>query len=180
MHRIVVVGCSGSGKTTLARQLASRLDFPHMELDGVYHQPNWEPLPGAEFRARVAGFALQPQWVIDGNYTSEGIQELLWPVADTLVWLDPPKRVVMARVTRRTMSRWLTRQEMWNGNREPITGPFRLNPEKSVIRWAWTRYDHVREKYEELLAGTEAVHLRTYRLRTRGEVEVFLASISND
>lgn len=151
-----------------------------MELDGVYHQPNWEPLPGAEFRARVAGFALQPQWVIDGNYTSEGIQELLWPVADTLVWLDPPKRVVMARVTRRTMSRWLTRQEMWNGNREPITGPFRLNPEKSVIRWAWTRYDHVREKYEELLAGTEAVHLRTYRLRTRGEVEVFLASISND
>ncbi len=180
MHRIVVVGCSGSGKTTVARKLSSKLNFPYLELDSVYHQPNWEPLPGDEFRARVAGFALRPQWVIDGNYTSEGIQDLLWPVADTLVWLDPPKRVVMARITRRTMTRWLTREELWNGNREPITGPFRLNPEKSIIRWAWTSFDRVRAKYEDWLAGPEAVHLRTYRLRTGGEVEAFLASISSD
>lgn len=179
MHRIVVVGCSGSGKTTLARELATRLAYPHLELDSVYHQPNWEPLPGDEFRARVAEFALRPQWVIDGNYTSEGIQKLLWPVADTLVWLDPPKRIVMARVIRRTMRRWVTREEMWNGNRESFTGPFRFNPEKSIIRWAWTRYDYLTEKYAGLLAEPQTVHLRVYRLQTRHETNVFLESISS-
>lgn len=179
MHRIVVVGCSGSGKTTLARNLAAKLDFPHLELDSVYHRHDWEPLPGDEFRARVADFALRSKWVIDGNYTSEGIQDLLWPVADTLVWLDPPKHVVMARITRRTMSRWLTRAELWNGNREPITGPFRIDPEKSMIRWAWTRYDLVKEKYEGMLARPEAVHLRVYRLETNAELDAFLDSISS-
>ena len=38
-RRISVIGCSGSGKTTLARQLAQRLKYRHIELDGIYHQP---------------------------------------------------------------------------------------------------------------------------------------------
>ncbi len=174
-----MVGSSGSGKTTVAGDLSMRLGFPHLELDSIFHQPDWRPLPDDEYRARVAEFALQPKWVIDGNYTSHGIQDLLWPVADTLVWLDLPKWVVMARIIRRTMSRWVTREELWNGNRESLSGPFRVDPEKSIIRWAWTRYDQVREKYERLLAEPEAVHLRVYRLRTKREVDAFLSSISS-
>jgi adenylate kinase family enzyme len=179
MNRIVVVGSSGSGKTTVAGDLSRRLDFPHLELDSVFHQPDWRPLPDDEFRARVADFALQPKWVIDGNYTSHGIQDLLWPVADTLVWLDLPKWVVMTRIIRRTMSRWVTHEELWNGNRELRSGPFRLDPQKNVIRWAWTRYDHVTAKYESMVAEPEAVHLQVYRLQTRNEVDAFVHSISS-
>ena len=51
MERIVVVGTSGSGKTTLAQALSDKLGLAHIELDGIFHQPNWVPRPADEFQA---------------------------------------------------------------------------------------------------------------------------------
>ncbi len=45
MRRIVVIGTSGSGKTTLARELAGRLNVPHIELDALHWKPNWVATP---------------------------------------------------------------------------------------------------------------------------------------
>lgn len=53
MQRISIVGNSGSGKSTLARALGARLHCPVMELDAVFHQPGWTPLPTPDVRARV-------------------------------------------------------------------------------------------------------------------------------
>jgi adenylate kinase family enzyme len=177
MYRIVVIGSSGSGKTTLGRRLAKQLGYPLLELDSVRHQTDWEELPEEEFRARVANFALGRNWVIDGNYTSLGMPELIWPVADSLVWIDLPRSVVMRRITGRTLRRWVSREELWNGNREPFLGPFRWDPEKSVIRWAWTRYESTREKYSKAIDSSELAHLDIYRLQYPSEVEAFLNSI---
>ncbi|MCW2671765.1 MAG: hypothetical protein JWP14_354, partial [Frankiales bacterium] len=38
MTRYWVSGNSGAGKTTLSRELARRLDVPHIELDGLFHR----------------------------------------------------------------------------------------------------------------------------------------------
>lgn len=177
MHRIVVVGNSGSGKSTLARVLGEKLEFPVLELDSIYHQRGWEPLPDEEFRVTLADFALNQEWVIDGNYTSLGMKDLIWPVADTLVWLDLPRRVVMSRIIRRTLKRIFTRQELWNGNREALTNLMRLDPEKNIIRWSWTSHHKYRQQYEDALAGPETVHLRVLRLRSTDEVKAFLDSV---
>ena len=48
-----MVGNSGAGKSTLARALADALGVPHVELDGIYHQAGWQPLPVEEFRAKL-------------------------------------------------------------------------------------------------------------------------------
>ncbi len=52
-RRIAVCGPTGSGKTTVARQLGHRLGLPVIELDALFHQPNWEPTPEEEFRQKV-------------------------------------------------------------------------------------------------------------------------------
>ena len=58
VQRVSVVGNSGSGKSTLAAALAGRLAVSRFELDSIYHQPGWNPLPAADFRARVS----DPAW----------------------------------------------------------------------------------------------------------------------
>lgn len=118
MKRISVIGSSGSGKSTMARRLETAFDLPVLELDSIYHQEDWEPLPDDEFRDRVSEFVSGDGWIVDGNYTSHGVAQLVWPRADTVVWMDPPRRTVMARVVRRSLRRAITRQELWNGNRE--------------------------------------------------------------
>ena len=56
VRRVSVVGNSGSGKSTLAKKLAAVLGVPHLELDSVFHQPGWEPLPLEEFQRLACGW----------------------------------------------------------------------------------------------------------------------------
>ena len=177
MHRIVVVGNTGSGKSTLSRELSKKLGFPYLELDSVYHQPDWEPLPEVEFRARLADFALQPSWIIDGNYLNIGVRELIWPVADTLIWLDLPRWVVLPRVIRRTVKRALTREELWNGNKEPWSNFYDPRPDRNVIVWSFVKHSEYRQKFEQARSEIDTAHLRMYRLTSTGEVDRFVEGV---
>ena len=177
MRRVSVIGCSGSGKTTAARAIADRLGLRYLELDSLFHQPDWKPRPDDEFRAEVTEFARAKHWVIDGNYTSHGVADVVWPVADTIVWVDPPRRTVMWRVIRRTLRRVITRQELWNGNREPWSNLWNPRPEKNIIVWAWTRFHPTRQRYEDALSGGVWDHLDVHRLRSERETEEFLARL---
>lgn len=172
MRRVSVVGNSGSGKSTLARRLAALLGVPHLELDAVNHQRNWRPLPLDEFRARVADAVAGDGWVIDGNYTA--VRDLVWARADTVIWLDLPRRTVMRQVLLRTIRRGATRQELWNGNRETLRTLFRWDPEESVVRWAWVKHAHYRERYTEAIADPANGHLRFLRVRSHAQVRALL------
>jgi adenylate kinase family enzyme len=173
VRRISVVGISGAGKSTVARQLAAALGIPHLELDGVFHQAGWQPLPRAEFRAAVAEVTAGDAWVIDGNYSSS-VQDLIWSRADTVVWLDPSRARVMRQLVPRTLGRMVRRTELWNGNRESWTGLFRRDPEESILRWAWTRHALTRERYRRDQADPAHSHLRFVRLATPAQVGAFV------
>jgi adenylate kinase family enzyme len=175
MHRICVVGNSASGKTTLSRAIAKKLELPYLELDSVYHGPEWTPRP--EFRQELKAFVSQGAWVVDGNYTGAGTMEIVWPRADTLVWLDPPRLMVMSRVIRRTGKRLLTREALWSGNRERLSNMIRNDPEENIILWAWTRHHRVRSEYEQNLSDGTWSHLQVHRLQNRGEITGFLAAL---
>ena len=71
--------------------------------------------------------------MVDGNYRA--VRDLIWPRADTVVWLDYSLPLILARLTRRTFGRGLRRTELWNGNREQLWWHF-LPWDKSLYFWA--------------------------------------------
>jgi adenylate kinase family enzyme len=176
MRRVSIVGTPGSGKTSVGRQLADRLDVAFIELDAIFHQPHWGELPSEEFRARVSEMLKGDGWVVDGNYSA--VQELVWRAADTVVWLDLPRSVVMRRVTLRTLRRAITREELWNGNREPLTNFYRLDPEHNIIRWAWVKHSECVARYAHAAHEPANAHLRFVQLRSQPEVDAFIESMS--
>jgi len=173
VRRVSVVGTAGSGKSTLARELAAALGVPCLELDAVHHLPGWEPRPADEFRRIVAATAAADGWVIDGNYGK--VRDLVWARADTVVWLDLPKRTVMRQIVWRTLRRVGRRQELWNGNRERWRNFFSWNPEQSVISWAWHKHASDHAKYAAAAADPANARLRFIRLTSRRDAVRFLA-----
>jgi adenylate kinase family enzyme len=178
VRRVSVVGNSGSGKSTVARELAGILGVPHLELDGVFHQPDWVQLPEDEFRRVVGVAAAGAGWVMDGNYSV--VRPIVWARADTVVWLDLPRRTVMRQVVWRTLRRAVTRQELWNGNREPLRNFLTWEPEESVISWAWHNHAKYRDRYAAAAADPANAHLTFIRLTSRGDITRFLTESAAD
>jgi adenylate kinase family enzyme len=176
VRRISVVGNSGSGKTTVAAATARALSVPHLELDSVFHQPGWEPLDTDLFRARVAEFVAADGWVVDGNYSA--VRELIWQRADTVLWIDLPRRVVMLQIIARTLRRMATRQQLWNGNTESWRDLFCLDPKRSIVLWAWTEHRKYSDRYREAQDDPAYQHLAIIRLPSRAAAARFLAELA--
>ncbi|MBN1955576.1 MAG: adenylate kinase [Anaerolineae bacterium] len=172
-QRYVVVGTSGSGKTTLAREISVALDIPHVELDALHWGPDWTPVPFDVFRARTAEALSGEAWSVDGNYSK--VRGLVWGRADTLVWLDYPLPIVLARVVRRTVSRSLTGEELWSGNRESLRRA--LFDRDSILLWVLQTYWRRRQEYPILLAQPEYVHLGVVCLRSPRAARAWLAGL---
>jgi adenylate kinase family enzyme len=134
MERVIVAGCSGAGKTTLAAAIAARRGLLHVELDAVFHGPGRTKRD--EFEDEVEQFTAGRGWACEDMYFAR-LGSLLWERADTVVWLDLPRRTVMRRVIGRSLARVLTRRRLWNGNRETWRDLF--DPHQP-IRWAWNNY----------------------------------------
>lgn len=174
-QRISIVGCSGSGKTHLARRLATRLGCPHIELDAIFHQPGWQPLPRAEFRARVEAALQAPRWIVEGAYST--VRPLTLSRADTVIWLDLPRPVVMRQVIARTLGRLLLRKTLWNGNRERLRNLLSLDPERSIILWTWTRHAVYRARFAAEQRDPANDGVRFIRLGSRAELDAWLDSL---
>ncbi len=172
MRRVAIIGNSGAGKSTLGRSLADRLNVPYVELDGIFHQPNWSKLPPAEFERRVADIAAQPSWILDGSYSA--VRHVIWPRADCVVWIDLPRLLLTYRVFRRTVHRCATRQELWNGNRERWRDMLSTDPETSTVAAAWTRYPAQRARCAAATTDPVWARLTFVRLRSRRQVRQYL------
>lgn len=173
VRRISVVGTSGSGKSWLATRLVSELAIPRLELDALRHLPAWQPRPDHEFAQHVREFVAQDAWVVDGNYFSLVTEQIVWPRADTVVWIDLPRSTVMWQLTKRTLHRALRREELWNGNRERLRDVLRWDPNRSIVRWAWTTHYENRRRYQSAMDDPRWKDLTFIRLQTRGQVDGF-------
>jgi adenylate kinase family enzyme len=172
--RFSVVGIPGCGKTTTSRTIAHRLGLTHVELDALFHGPNWsEPQP-AEFERRVtAALDGLDSWVVDGNYRS-WVGGIVLERADTLVWLELPLRVCLRRIWRRTWRRIAAREELWDSkNRETIRNAFFAR--ESLFVWAVKTH----RRHRRDMPGWIERHpnLQVVHLRSQSDVERWLASL---
>jgi len=173
VDRLVVVGGPGSGKSTLAREAAVALSAAHVELDAIWWQADWVHLEPADFRVEVRKLLTPlPRWIADGNYVDEVAAEL-WPLADFLVWIDLPRRTAFRRAVLRSARRLVTRQELWNGNRESLDV---LSP-RSLAR-LWSRWPSYSDRIREMLGRTEAGDLKVVRLQRPRDVRRWLDELA--
>lgn len=174
--RVRVIGASGSGKTTLARRAAERLGVAHLELDAVFWDRDWQMRDAVEARDVVRRFVdAHPEgWVGDGNWSNR-LEGMLDPPSgsDLVVWLDPPRSVVLARVVRRTLWRGLTRRELWHGNRERPRTWLSRDPEQNIVLWSWRSVPRLRADLAPRVGTPGFV-----RLSTRREVRRWLEELT--
>jgi adenylate kinase family enzyme len=173
MQRVSVVGNSGAGKTTFARDLAARLGVRHTELDSIFHQPGWTPLPSDDFRSAVREVAAEDAWVVDGNYSE--VRDLVWRRADTIVFLDLPRHEVLSQLVPRTLRRVITGEELWNGNREELHNLLSRDPEQSILVWSVTSYRRVRRRYITAMHDPRWSHIQWVHLDSRRQADWWLS-----
>jgi len=171
VRRVAIIAtASGCGKTTFGRALATRLGVRFVELDAINHQAGWSELEPAELRRRVAPLVAGDAWVVDGSYRGK-LGDLVLEAADTVVWLDLPRRVWFPRLVRRTLRRVVLREELWNGNRESLRNV--LLGRDSLFAFALRNAPRRRQRYPRELA-----RFRVARLRAQADVTAFLRTAS--
>ena len=156
MRRIVVLGCAGSGKSTLARQLADAGALRLIVLDAL-----WPPGRQGDlhtFRDELAELHAAEAWVSDGNFARASF-DIRLPPADVVVWLETP--------------RWLC---LWRSIVRPLRRgePHRISGLPRALGYIW-RFDRVNRPLIERLRETHAPKAPVIRLRTRRDIEDFVA-----
>ena len=171
---IAVYGPSGSGKTAMARRIGDQLSLPVIELDAIFHRPNWEPTPDDEFKAKVldAMDRHSDGWVFDGNHRL--VRQLILPRAETVVWLRLPFRVAYWRLLKRTFTRAWTKESLWGTNHE--SWRVSLLSKDSILLWGITHWGAhfrgIRRSLDEIPHRADVTELRSTR-----QVEAFLHSL---
>ncbi|MGP3690248.1 adenylate kinase [Streptomyces sp. IBSNAI002] len=172
MERILVVGVTGAGKSTLARALGSRLGLPCHEMDALhFNGPGWAT--NDMLVEEVSELAAGPRWIVD-SIGHPDVRDLLWERADTVIWLDYRKSVVMPRVLRRSLRRTVTREVLFGGNRESWAGW--LSREHPVW-WAWSQHGARHREVERRVRDPRFAPLGTLRFTHPDETAAWLASL---
>ena len=128
MNRVMIIGSAGSGKSTLAQKLSNILNLPVIHLDKYYWKSNWVPTPNDEWDTIVEQFAMEEQWIMDGNYSRT--LDIRLSQVDLIIYLDMPRWLCLYRIIkRRVMYHKKTRPDMNEQCEEKIDYEF--------IKWVW-------------------------------------------
>lgn len=167
MRYVVIVGSGGAGKSTLARQLGALLGLQVVHLDALYWQSDWQPIPAAEWQ-RIQEDVIQLEgWIIEGEYLEA--LDLCLTSADTIIHLDLPRSICLARAVRRRLRS--------RGQSRPDQIPDRLRkPWWMFAHWLWT-YPYTRRPAVVQTLDRYRLDRRVVILRTSTKVRHFMRKV---
>ncbi len=166
MNRIVILGSGGAGKSTLANHIGHALAIPVTHIDQLFWQPHWQAVDRDTLTARQQAIVSQPQWIMDGNYTST--LDVRLAHADTVIVLNMPRWLCLYRV--------LIRRIKYHNRTRPDMGadcPERLSWE--FLGFIWNYPKRIPALSTRLAALTDK---RIIFLHSPAEVAAFMAQLS--
>lgn len=176
-RRIIVIGNTCSGKSTLARTLSECLELPVIDLDALYWEPSWQPAAPELFRARVDEATRGERWVLAGSYLGRQ-QDISWPRATDVVWLDLPLPTLLVRILRRSFTRWWRDEVLWGTNVERFFPQLKLWDEhSSLVAWAVRHHREKRRAYAAATGDPRWQRIAFSRLRSAPEIESWLLAL---
>lgn len=173
--RVIVIGVTSSGKSTLAETMARRFEMDFIDLDPLHWEANWQEAPLDVFRERVKIATTAEKWIVAGNYSIT--RDLTWPKAEAVIWLDYPFLLVLRQLTRRTITRWWSKELLWGKNRESIWIHLKLWSKESLFHWLFRTYWRRKREYPQLLSQPEHRHLKVIRLQHPRETQQWLQNL---
>lgn len=171
--KIVIVGSSSSGKTTLGKQLSSILHHPHKELDFFNWEANWTEADKEVFRQRVDEFTSKDSWITDGNYGR--VQDLTIERSTLVIWLDYSLPLILSRFFRRSIRRSITKEELWNGNKETLKNS--MWGKESLLAWILQVYQRNKERYEEMISENKSTKRKFLRFKNPKQTKEFVQKL---
>ncbi|RLQ93378.1 P-loop NTPase family protein [Falsibacillus albus] len=174
MKRIMVIGVSaGVGKSTFAKRLGTALNIPVFHLDAYFWKPGWVQASLEDFSSAQRNIAERNSWIMEGNYTNT--YEIRAEKADTIIYLELPRRVCLFRV----FKRWLknigrTRPDLGEGCKEKLDWEF--------LKFIWTTYFPRKEKmnvrFQDFLAKGSNNEVIT--LKNKKEIKAYIEAIEQE
>jgi adenylate kinase family enzyme len=166
VERVAVVGSGGAGKSTFARLLGERSGLPVLHLDRLFWKPGWVATPHDAWVALQRELAAADRWIMDGNFGST--IEVRLARADTVIVLEPPRLVCLARAARRVLGN-LGSAVQAEGCGERVDAEF--------FKWIW-RFPRDSRPRLEAAIDQHHDHLKVVRLRSRRAVSRYLQDVA--
>ena len=114
--RIAIFG--RAGKSSLGEAIATHRNVPHIDIDDIHHMPGWIERPTEGIRQIIEARmdAATEGWVYNGNHRP--VREVVMARADTVIIIDLPWPIMLARYFKRSLKRCWTHEEIAGGNYE--------------------------------------------------------------
>jgi len=177
MKRINIIGTTGSGKSYLAKSLSEILEYPYVQIDQLFWKSNWQETLDEELFPKLVKAISGDVWILDGNYSRTN--KIKWDRADTIIWVDFGYSRTLLQLLKRTISRAISRKELWpgTGNTESFSKSFMSTD--SILVWFLRCYHKNRIRYSKLMQSTEYSHIQMVRLKSPNEIQNFIEHAHN-
>jgi hypothetical protein len=140
-------------------------------MDALYWGCNWTEIPKKEFIELVENAVMQKSWVMDGNYRI--VRDIVWGRANILIWLNYPFLTILYQALMRTITRAITKEELFSGNRESFIMSF--FSKESMLLWVLKSYPRRNREYPKLFKTGKYSHLRIIELFNQRQVNGLIA-----
>lgn len=173
--RTIIFGSTGIGKTTMVKQIADAFSLPVIDIDTLRREAGKSASPEETFLHLVSESVKSDIWVIDGSYTSA--QDIVWPRAEAIVWLDFSFWVSLSRLIKRSLYRIFIRKK----SEKPVKGRYQPAGERTsnYLRAIFTGRQR-RKRYFATLYSSKYAHLHVIRLSSPEDAAMWLDLLKNN